>query len=199
VFWRGRDQCREKTKMEEEALPFSGEDHIPFGSLSKNAPFVESPISVLREACNLLQIQPGEVVYDLGCGTADFLLCAANSVPNIEAVGIDIAQDLVDKGNQLAADARLMENSTVQCKVGNVFEDTEWQHRADKIFMYLVPRMLKQQKFQEMLHDFLQSKTSSGQKKLLVCYHYSLPGWEPVYVDERLRLYLYSSASMLRE
>eukprot|EP00475_Leptophrys_vorax_P034859 TRINITY_DN5680_c0_g1_i1.p1 TRINITY_DN5680_c0_g1~~TRINITY_DN5680_c0_g1_i1.p1 ORF type:complete len:186 (+),score=30.87 TRINITY_DN5680_c0_g1_i1:38-595(+) len=181
----------------EGALPFQNEVHIPFGSLARNAPFVESPISVLREACRLLQIEPGEVVYDLGCGTGDFLMQVVTQIPQVRAFGIDIAEDLVGIANERYRHCTtIQEGSSVTCEVGDVLEETaDWVFKADKIFMYLVPRMLRLSKFQSMLHKFLWNEGSEDKPRILVCYHYSIPGWKPDYVDKQLRLFLYTKHS----
>jgi SAM-dependent methyltransferase len=168
------------------SLPFCGESHIPFGSLSQVAPFVSSPISVLRQAAKLLQLSPNDTVYDLGCGAGDFLILAAKEFNIKVAVGIDIAQDVLEIANSRAKECGLQHKLVF--KDLDVFEDQEWVENADKVFVYLVPRMLNKIKLKRKF-----AKLLSRPNKMVVCYYFPFPeDWKPDYVDTVLNLYLYT-------
>ena len=54
------------------------------------APFIATPKRLTREIVSLASIQPGEVVYDLGCGDGRFLI-EANKFYGAMAFGIEIS------------------------------------------------------------------------------------------------------------
>jgi len=54
------------------------------------APFIATSKSLTRKIVALAKIQPGERVYDLGCGDGRFLI-EANKIYAAKAVGIDIS------------------------------------------------------------------------------------------------------------
>jgi SAM-dependent methyltransferase len=164
-------------------LPFADQTHIPFGSLNSVAPFVSSPISVLRRAHSMLEITNRDIVFDLGCGTGDFLLFAADQA-NCKAVGIDIDHDVVWEGRKRADDLGLAH--LIEFRISDVFEDDDWVQEATKIFVYLVPRMLAKKKLRNKFARFL-----SQSNRKVICYYFALPDWEPDHVDSQLNLYLY--------
>lgn len=52
-------------------------------------PFVRTSRKIAREMVTLAQLQPGEVVYDLGAGDGTILMEAVKMVPRIRAIGIE--------------------------------------------------------------------------------------------------------------
>jgi SAM-dependent methyltransferase len=54
------------------------------------APFIATPKRLTRNIVSLAGIQPGEVVYDLGCGDGRFLI-EANKFYGARAVGVEIS------------------------------------------------------------------------------------------------------------
>ena len=55
----------------------------------KGAPWIPTRMKKLREMLSLAEIEPGEVVYDLGCGDGRIIVSAARKF-QAKAVGIEI-------------------------------------------------------------------------------------------------------------
>ncbi|MCP8313981.1 MAG: class I SAM-dependent methyltransferase, partial [archaeon] len=60
------------------------------------APFVESPIDVVRKMLQLVEPKPDEILYDLGSGNGRILITAAKEF-HLRCIGIEIRQDLFKK------------------------------------------------------------------------------------------------------
>ncbi|MFX0059012.1 MAG: SAM-dependent methyltransferase [Candidatus Hodarchaeota archaeon] len=58
-------------------------------SLIKGAPWVPTRMKKVREMLSLADIEPNEVVYDLGCGDGRFIVTAARKF-GAKAIGIEI-------------------------------------------------------------------------------------------------------------
>ena len=56
--------------------------------------FVPTPALLIQAKLELAEIQPGETLYDLGCGDGKVLICAAQNHA-VRGVGIEIRADLV--------------------------------------------------------------------------------------------------------
>ncbi|MCJ7573693.1 class I SAM-dependent methyltransferase [Candidatus Bathyarchaeota archaeon] len=54
------------------------------------APYVPSPIPIIREMLDLAKAGPGDVLYDLGCGDGRILFTAVEEYNVDEAVGYDL-------------------------------------------------------------------------------------------------------------
>ena len=55
----------------------------------RGAPWVPTPLRIADKMLSLTQVQPGEVVYDLGCGDGRILILAARRF-GAHAVGVEI-------------------------------------------------------------------------------------------------------------
>lgn len=60
------------------------------------APYVPTPLNVVREMLTLAGAGPGDVVYDLGCGDGRVLFLAVNEFNVSRAVGYDLDADMVE-------------------------------------------------------------------------------------------------------
>ena len=54
-----------------------------------DSPFLETPSALLPRIAEALAIQPGDVVYDLGCGDGRLLLYCAKVEPRARYVGVE--------------------------------------------------------------------------------------------------------------
>ena len=63
------------------------------------APFVASPLPVVRRMLVLAELKPGEVFYDLGAGDGRTVIMAAQEF-GARAVGIELREDLAKKALQ---------------------------------------------------------------------------------------------------
>ncbi|MBN2264371.1 MAG: class I SAM-dependent methyltransferase [Candidatus Aminicenantes bacterium] len=71
-----------------------------------DVPFVPTPYEVVEEMLRLVDIKPGDVLYDLGCGDGRIVITAAKTY-GIKAVGIDIDPVRIKESNENAAAAGL--------------------------------------------------------------------------------------------
>ena len=60
------------------------------------APYVPSPLSIVREMLSIAGAGPDDVVYDLGCGDGRVLFTAVKEFNVSRAVGYDLDQEMVD-------------------------------------------------------------------------------------------------------
>jgi len=60
------------------------------------APYVPSPLSIVREMLSIARAGPSDVVYDLGCGDGRVLFTAVKEFNVSRAVGYDLDQEMVD-------------------------------------------------------------------------------------------------------
>lgn len=100
------------------------------------APFIATPKHLTRKIVSLADIQPGERVYDLGCGDGRFLIEAAKSY-GARAVGIEISPIVCWLAKATAWMQRA--NVSLHCKNFKTFDFSD----ADVIFCYLVPEELE--------------------------------------------------------
>ncbi len=71
------------------------------------APYVPSPINVVRKMLALADAGPGDIVYDLGCGDGRILFTAVEEFDVEQAVGYDLNQHMVDTVERKAKDKGL--------------------------------------------------------------------------------------------
>lgn len=76
-------------------LPFGDIHYVPYGQSGKTAPFVESPISIMRCAIQVGSMSGSDVICDLGCGQGGFLNGVLQTVPGARGVGVDIDPKLI--------------------------------------------------------------------------------------------------------
>jgi ubiquinone/menaquinone biosynthesis C-methylase UbiE len=60
------------------------------------APYVPTPISVVRSMLKLAKVEPEDIVYDLGCGDGRILFTAVDEFQAMGAVGYDINPSICD-------------------------------------------------------------------------------------------------------
>ncbi|UCH58227.1 MAG: methyltransferase domain-containing protein [Candidatus Bathyarchaeota archaeon] len=60
------------------------------------APYVPTPLKVVRKMLSLANVGPEDVVYDLGCGDGRILFTAIEEFDAVEAVGYDINSALCE-------------------------------------------------------------------------------------------------------
>lgn len=60
------------------------------------APFVPSPLDVIREMLKLVKAGPDDVLYDLGCGDGRILLTAVKEFNVEQAVGFELNPQMVE-------------------------------------------------------------------------------------------------------
>jgi len=148
------------------------------------APFVPTPITVVREMLTLADVKPGEKVYDLGCGDGRILVVAAQEF-GAEAVGVELNMERVKEGRDRISALGL--NEKVKIVYGNIFDvDVS---PADVVTLYLTTSG------NEKLRPKLEKELRGGAR--IISHDFTIPGWkihrvERVPEDYRVHtLYLY--------
>jgi SAM-dependent methyltransferase len=72
------------------------------------APFVASPLPVVKHMLTVADLKPGEIVYDLGCGDGRIVITAAK-VFGARGVGVDIDPVRIHESTENAIKAGVMD------------------------------------------------------------------------------------------
>ena len=131
------------------------------------APYVPSPLEVIKQMLTLADLKPGEKLYDLGCGDGRILIMAAQEF-GAEAVGVELNLSLVREGREKASSLGLEEK--VKIIHGNLFDiDVS---PADVVTLYLTTSA------NEKVKPKLEKELRPGAR--VVSHDFMIPGWKPV-------------------
>ena len=98
--------------------------------------FVPTPMAAVERMVAMADLQPGELVYDLGCGDGRIVIAAARG-GRIRAIGVDIDPELVLAARENVRAAGL--EGSVKIEEADIF--TLDLSEADVVFLYLTPRL----------------------------------------------------------
>ncbi len=100
------------------------------------APFVPTPLALVREILKLADLKRGEVLYDLGCGDGRFLIIAAREF-GARAVGIDLRPSIIAEAKERLQEAEQLSGTDLDVKlfVGDLMEFDIGE--ADVVIVYL--------------------------------------------------------------
>lgn len=135
------------------------------------APFVASPLPVIRRMLVLAELKPGEVFYDLGAGDGRTVIMAAQEF-GARAVGIELREDLAKKALQTVYQLGLQDRVTILHS--NLF-DVDISP-ADVVFLYLTTSA------NEKVKPKLEAELKPGAR--VVSHDYEIVGWKPIKVEE---------------
>lgn len=123
------------------ALPLAAaaEQSYEVPPTTDGGPFVPTPWVILDEMLKLAEIQPDDVVYDLGSGDGRLVIAAAER-HGARGVGIERHPDLVVYSRSYAEQRRVADR--VKFVEGDVLEADV--RGATVVFMYLLPRLVTQ-------------------------------------------------------
>ncbi|MEM8640752.1 MAG: methyltransferase domain-containing protein [Cyanobacteria bacterium P01_G01_bin.54] len=106
------------------------------GSACPDIGYIPTPKAMVLTALAVAQVQPQDVVYDLGCGDGRVLILAAQQF-GVRGVGIELQADLLARAQAGAIAAGVSERlNFVQ---GNLFEQD--LSPASVVFLYLLPHL----------------------------------------------------------
>lgn len=104
------------------------------------APWVPSKNRYRKLFLERIPIEPGDTVYDLGCGTGTVLIDVLEKYPNVKAIGVELS--LIP---YLVAKFRSFSRPNLHIRFGNLFQED--LQNADIVFVYLLarayPKLLK--------------------------------------------------------
>lgn len=144
----------------------------------RGIPWQPTDMRRVRRMLAMSGLQPGEVVYDLGCGDGRILICAAREF-GAQAVGIELNPWLF-----VVAWLRVFFlglRPKVRVIFGNIFNVD--LSRADVVTLFLFEHV------NEALKAKLLRELKEGAR--IVSYVWTFQGWTPKEVDRNLRLFLY--------
>jgi len=134
------------------------------------APFVATPLPVVKQMLTLAQLKPGEIIYDLGCGDGRVVIMAAQEF-GASGVGVEMREDLVkqalSKVSELGLDGR------VKIVQSDLFKVDLAQ--ADVVTLYLTTSA------NDKVKPKLESELKLGAR--VVSHDYEILGWRPIKVD----------------
>lgn len=134
------------------------------------APFVASPISVVRRMLVLVELQPNEILFDLGSGDGRAVIMAAKDF-GAKSIGVELRDDLSKKA--LMSIQLLGIKNKPQIMQRDIFDID--LSSADVVFLYLTTSA------NERIKPKLESELKPGTR--VVSHDYEILGWEPVNVD----------------
>ncbi len=134
------------------------------------APFVPTPLPVVRHMLFLAELKPGEVFFDLGAGDGRTVIMAAKEF-GARAVGVELREDLAKKALGTVYEEGLQDRVTiVRDDMFNVDLSP-----ADVVFLYLTTSA------NEKIKPKLQAELKPGVR--VVSHDYEIVGWKPIKVE----------------
>lgn len=142
-------------------------------------PSVPTKQERIRKALKLVNLQPHEILYDLGAGDGRVLLIAARDF-NAKAVGIEIGPVQCALIWLRAVTSGF--GNKIQVKWGNYLKAD--LSKADVIFLYATSKEVLR------VASYLEKQTKPGAR--LVSISADFPEWEPSTFDERELIFVYA-------
>ncbi|MBX5326623.1 MAG: SAM-dependent methyltransferase [Candidatus Bathyarchaeia archaeon] len=134
------------------------------------APFVASPLPVIRHMLELAELKHNETFFDLGAGDGRTVIMAAQDF-GARAVGVELRDDLVKKALTSIRELGLQDRVTIV--QGDMF--TVDLRAADVVFLYLTTSA------NEKIKTKLESELKNGAR--VVSHDYEIIGWKPYKID----------------
>ena len=135
------------------------------------APYVASPLPVVRQMLTLAELKPGETLYDLGSGDGRAVLMAVKEF-GAKAVGIELREDLTKRALGAIYEFGLEKNAQI---LQNDMFDIDLSP-ADVVFLYLTTSA--NEKIKPKLEIELRSRAR------IVSHDYEILGWNPTKIDD---------------
>ena len=98
--------------------------------------FVPTPRGAVERMIEMAELEPGDVVYDLGCGDGRIVVAAARR-QRVTAIGVDINPERVAESRENVRAAGL--ESSIEIRQADIFALD--LRDADVVFLYLTPRL----------------------------------------------------------
>jgi len=134
------------------------------------APFVASPLPVVKQMLTLAQLSAGEILYDLGCGDGRVVIMAAQEF-GARALGVEMREDLAKQA--LVKVSELGLDGHVKIINGDMFKVDLSQ--ADVVTLYLTTSA------NDKVKAKLESELKPGAR--VVSHDYEILSWRPVKID----------------
>lgn len=153
---------------------------IPLIQATLQAPFVPTPFETTRKMLKLINLKPGQIVYDLGCGDGRFVRIASREY-GVTAIGIEL-NPLVYVYAKIRSLGHKNEKILFQDFMQKDLSD------ADIIVCYLLPKTMGK------IEKKLQKELKAG--ALIVSHGFQFKNWQPLQTilpiaKEYGKIYLY--------
>jgi len=137
---------------------------------NQEAPYVPTRQSIIPLVLEALELGPGDVFYDLGCGDGRVAVEAALRYPIRRAVCVEIRRDLaaaaVERAREAGVEDRVLVLNT------DIFDVGLWD--ADAVYMYLLTTL------NAALRPKLEKELRPGAR--VATLDFEIPGWRPARV-----------------
>lgn len=134
-------------------------NYTPIPALGKNilTPFFDALVEIVglgtsfkKKVVERANLQIGERLLDVGCGTATLLLAAKSRYPSIEAVGIDVDDRVLDIARKKIAKNKL-QIEVVQARAENLpFPPASFDVVTSTLIFHHLPTEIKKLAMQEI-------------------------------------------------
>ena len=135
------------------------------------SPFLASSAAVIELMLRLAEVQPGETVYDLGCGDARILVMAAQKY-GARGVGVELDAEVFALARDNVRSHGLKDRITLVR--GNLF-DADLRD-ADVVALYLLPEALAR------LRPMLEQQLRPGAR--VVTHDFGIPLWQATRIEK---------------
>ena len=139
--------------------------------LVTGVPFVNSRKKIIDFLVKEIKIEPGKVLYDLGCGDGKVVLYASKNC-GATAIGLEIAIVLYIF---CLIQKLLTGNKNAHFKFKNLF--TEDMSKADVVYFFGLPRTIRNK-----MKGKLEKELKPG--ATVISYAFPVEGWTPSVVDK---------------
>eukprot|EP01100_Stratorugosa_tubuloviscum_P006874 TRINITY_DN290_c3_g1_i1.p1 TRINITY_DN290_c3_g1~~TRINITY_DN290_c3_g1_i1.p1 ORF type:complete len:200 (-),score=100.46 TRINITY_DN290_c3_g1_i1:171-770(-) len=161
---------------------FDSQDPLP-SQVSPYAPSMEKSIECALELAN---ISNRDIVLDLGCGDGRVCIIAAEKY-GARAIGIDIDEQLLDKGRKIAIEKNL--THLVELRNASFIDESFDLNPATIIYLYLMPKALRN--LEPKIKNYVRNSNH-----IRICSSvFTFSFWKPSKIDDQMRIYLYDSNS----
>jgi len=134
------------------------------------APFVATPLPVVKQMLTLAELKPGDIIYDLGCGDGRVVIMAAQDF-GARAVGVEMREDLAKQAMGKVSELGL--EGRVKIVQGDMFKVDLSQ--ADVVTLYLTTSA------NDKVKPKLETELRLGTR--VVSHDYEILGWRPIKID----------------
>ncbi|KAA1247869.1 cyclopropane-fatty-acyl-phospholipid synthase family protein [Aquimarina sp. RZ0] len=150
-----------------------------------NDPYAPTPTEVVQHKLDLLALQDGETVFDLGCGDARQLIMAC-AMANVTCIGYEILPEAIEDANKNIKDAQLSDQ--IEIKIEDIYKADISE--ADALILYFSRSVLG------VLSRKLENELPTGAR--IATHQFDIPGWSAEIEKEVLqkdgsieKIYLY--------
>jgi len=134
------------------------------------APFVATPLPVVKEMLTVAEVKLGETLYDLGCGDGRVAIMAAQEF-GANAIGVEMREDLAKQAMGKVTELGL--EGRVKIVQGDMFRIDLSQ--ADVVTLYLTTSA------NDKVKPKLEAELKPGAR--VVSHDYEILGWRPIKID----------------